>query len=174
MLVQEVGRILEYENLYNAKLVDGIQINMVLPQPHQIKILKDIYPELKIAIETVPDENSVKQLTPKLVKDYAKVDYIVLDPSHGRGKEFDMGQIIASYKILRDGGFESEVVFAGGFNGDNVRNRVIQLKDIVGSKNFSIDATGGLRDKVGEGYGNDTLNLNKLESYLRGASEVFN
>jgi hypothetical protein len=170
-LVQEVGTILERDGIYNSGLVGGLQINGVFPAPYKIKILKDIYPELKIVLQISPSTDSMQQLAKKLANDYKELDYVILDPSYGKGIEFDTPQIASAYRALRDNGVESSIVFAGGMNGNNVKSKLDHLERIVGSKEFSIDAEGGLRDKVGEGYGNDTLNLGKVARYLRGASD---
>ena len=172
-LVHELGRLMEHDGIYVNGLVDGVQLNRVFPRPYEIKVLKDIYPELKIILQVYPDPDSTKQLAKNLAREYGQLDYIILDYSHGKGVELDTAQISLSYRTIRDSGFGAGVVFAGGLTGDNIKAKVAQLSEAVGSYDFSIDAEGGLRDKVGEGYGNDVLNLGKVASFLRGASEAF-
>jgi hypothetical protein len=170
-LLPELDRVLAHENIYEAGLVGGVQINRAFPEPREIKALKDAYPELKIVLQVYPKEDSVAQLAEQLAREYGELDYIIVDYSHGTGTEFDARQVTATYRALRDAGVGSGITFAGGFSGENVRLKAHRLVEAVGTRDFSIDAEGGLRDRAGEGYGNDMLNLGKVESFLRGSFE---
>ncbi|MDE1865789.1 MAG: hypothetical protein KGH94_04105 [Candidatus Micrarchaeota archaeon] len=172
-LVGEVKRLLEHGGIYSNGLVDGVQLNRVFPHRVEIEELKDKYPRLKIVLQVYPESDSVQQLAKTLANDYKQLDYLILDYSQGRGVELDTMKIAETYQRFRDSGVTSGITFAGGFTGDNVRAKVAQLKRAVGSDDFSIDAEGGLRDKLGEGYGNDALNLEKVRSFLREAREAF-
>jgi phosphoribosylanthranilate isomerase len=174
-LVGELDTLLKSENIYEKGLVGGVQINGVWPKTGQMSEIRSKFPGLKIILQmssVVTGDMTVPQVADKLAKDYAGVEYIILDSSHGKGIEFDTAEITSIYQTFRNGGVQSAIVFAGGFNGDNVKEKLVQLIKAANTSNFSIDAEGGLRDKVGEGYGNDILNLDKVRSYLKGASEI--
>ena len=44
----------------------------------------------------------------------------------------------------------------------------------IDSKDFCIDAEGGLRDKLSSDYGDDLINLEKVKGYIQSASRVLN
>jgi phosphoribosylanthranilate isomerase len=183
-LVQEIERVFalpetsrqETGNIYNSMLVDSLQLNGDWPTRDQISEITASYPDVSIILQVSP--KVTEGLTPMQVAEKIKgdhpdgVDYLILDPSRGRGIAFDMKQAMTTFEAIRSLGINSEIVFAGGFTGENVQERVAELRKELGHKKFSIDAEGGLRDKVGEGYGNDILNLQKVAAYLRGASEA--
>lgn len=175
-LVGELETLLKLDRIYEKGLVGGVQINRVWPKTSQISEIRNNFPELKIILQmssVVTGDMTVPQVADKLAKDYAGIEYIILDSSHGKGIEFDTAESTSTCQTFRNGGVQSTIVFAGGFNGDNVKDKVTRLKEAFRSQDFSIDAEGGLRDKVGEGYGDDVLNLDKVKAYLNGASEVF-
>ncbi len=172
-LIVELGAILGAYglNLYGSGMVDGIQINRTFPSPGEINTLKDTYPDLKMILQVYLGEDSAEALAKNLTSNYGMLDYIIIDYSHGNAREADIPKITLAHRMLIDNGVNAEIVFAGGFTGSNVREKVSLLKGAVGGLGFSIDAEGGLRDRVGTGYGNDILNMNKVKEYLRGASE---
>lgn len=174
-LVPELEEVLVLDRIYRKGLVGGVQINGVWPTTDQISEIRGKFPELKITLQmssAVTGDMTQQQVAGKLAAGYADIEYIILDSSHGTGVEFDTAEIASTYRTFRENGVRSAVVFAGGFNGDNVKEKLAQLMRVTNTRDFSIDAEGGLRDRVGEGYGNDLLNLNKVQSYLRGSSEV--
>jgi phosphoribosylanthranilate isomerase len=180
-LVPEISAVLDLENAYQRKLVGGVQINLTWPSQEEVKAIKCKYPELKIILSVSPrvtEGMTMRQVAERMAKDYSNVDYLILDASGGRGVAFDPSQIIATYNTLRRNGVNSEIVFSGGLSGDNVTERLSLLEKAVGTKRFSIDAEGGLRDKILmdgkqiETYGADLLNLDKVDSYLKRASEI--
>jgi len=173
-LLAELFSAIGYNFVYSAKLIGGIQINEFIPTPKQVRDIRSGYPELKIILQISPKSSEGLgdvEMAQKLVKDYQDVDYLILDSSRGMGIEFNTEKVTATYNMFRAHGIRSNIIFTGGFNGENTKEKISQLKVAVGNQNFSIDAEGGLRDRVGDGYGNDILNLKKVEGYLRGASE---
>ena len=105
----------------------------------------------------------------KLSRDYSGIDYVLLDSSLGNGIAFEAAVIFSTYLSLRKGGVKCDIVFAGGFNGDTVKEKLALLMRATGTTDFSIDAEGGLRDKFGESYGNDVLDMDKTRRYIEGA-----
>jgi hypothetical protein len=171
-LTYEIGKVLDYKDIYKNKLVNGLQINRVFPRPGEIEALKDAYPELRLIVAVHPDQHLIGHMAKYLVRNYKELDYVIIDPSEGKGIGLGVESAASTYRILRDEGFDRGIVFAGNFNGENVRTNIKMLEESIGSRNFSIDAESGNRDKVGKGYGNDIINMGKVGSYLRGASEA--
>lgn len=174
-LVPELEAVMRLGSIYHRGLVEGVQINRVWPTTHQMAELRSKFPQLKIILQIssfVTGEMSDEEVARKLAKGYGDVAYVILDSSHGKGVEFDVSSITSTYKTFKANGVPSKVVFAGGFNGENVKSKLLDLRDEVGAEDFCIDAEGGLRDKLGEGYGNDVFNPDKARAYLRGAASV--
>ena len=170
--VLAIERVLEYESIYDSGLVGGVQINGAFPEPDSVEELRNSYPSLKLALQVNPGTMEIETMAKTLAGYYKGLDYVLFDSSGGRGLELDVGRIAAAYRALKDSGSEAGVVFAGGLAGGNVTHKIKLLAEAIGERGFSIDAEGGLRDRVGEGYGNDMLNMDKVASYLRGASEA--
>ncbi len=175
LLVQQLRALLELGAIYRRGLVDGVQLNKVWPTTAQMAEIKAEFPQLKIILQMSPHVTagmSMEQVAVKLANGYSGIDYIILDSSGGRGIEFDMQAITSEYQTLKSGGVKSDIVFAGGFSGENVAEKLSGLIRATNTTSFSIDAEGGLRDKLGEGYGNDAFNAEKARTYLKGAAEV--
>lgn len=168
-LVQEIERVLEYNSIYDSGLVGGLQINGAFPEPESVEWLKNSYPSLKLALQVNPDTKEIEAMAKTIARYYKGLDYVLLDSSGGRGLELDTKSIAATYRALRDNGSEAGMVFAGGLTGENIANKIRLLAGATGVTEFSIDAEGGLRNRLGEGYGNDLLDLAKVASYLGGA-----
>jgi hypothetical protein len=174
-LLLEIHRVMGLDGIYSKGLVKGLQINGIWPKTEEMEEIKAVYPELKVVLQISPkvtEGMTTDQVAKKIAKRYADFDYLILDASRGKGIEFDVAETASIYRNFRNHGVEARIIFAGGLNGDNVKEKVTQLKEMLGSQDFSIDAEGGLRNKLGEGYGNDLLDLGKVESYLKGASEA--
>jgi phosphoribosylanthranilate isomerase len=171
-LLKEVWKVLNTESIYYRVLVGGLQINGVLPTPEQFGSIKHAFPELKLILQLSPKTVGtmhVNDIAKSLSNDYAGVDYVLIDPSMGTGKEFDVNVAVETYHMLRTNCISAGIVFAGGLNGSNVSSKVRSVSKAIGTTEFSIDAEGGLRDRLGDGYGNDALNMEKVRAYLRNA-----
>ncbi|MDE1854889.1 MAG: hypothetical protein KGH57_01025 [Candidatus Micrarchaeota archaeon] len=176
LLVSELDTLLSIRSIYDRGLVGGVQINKVWPTPEQVSEIRSRFPKLKITLQmssSVTGGMTGEQVADRLAKEYADVEYIILDQSGGKGIEFDMSESVSAYLTFRARGVKSNIVIAGGLDGSNVRRKITAIQSGVDSLDFSIDAEGGLRDRVGEGYGNDVLNPAYVQSYLEGASERF-
>ena len=172
-LVSELTMVMEYRNIYSSGKVHGVQINGVFPRPGDIEAIKEIYPKLNVILQLHPEDGSEARLAKSLSAEYKSVDYLILDYSQGKGKGIDIGKMVDLEKVLRDSGVEAGIVYSGGIHGGNVETVVKKLRDARGGCDFSIDAEGGLRDRIGDGYGNDTMNLKKVRAYLEGAVRAF-
>lgn len=174
-LASEVEKV--FKDLYFNDLCKSVQLNIPWPEVGQLERMQMVMPDLKIVLQLSHKamENKSPVEIAKRVKNYGSlIDYVLIDPSGGRGLEFDIDTSIEVYNQIKDTAFADLTIgFAGGFTGDNVQTRVDELyRRTYGSSNFSIDAEGGLRDKLSEEYGDDLLNMHKVRSYLQEASKV--
>ncbi len=158
-LVHEIVTVLDYEGIYKNGLIGGVQINGSFPFPFEVKKLKDDYPELRITLQVHPSKGSIRDMAKYLAKNYKAVDYVIIDPSEGKGIELDVAQTVRTYNILKDNGFNANIVLAGNLNGDNVIKKITEFKRLLKSDDFSLDAESGVRS------------ISKVKSYLRGAAE---
>ena len=159
-----------FDSIYESGLCRALQLNMAWPEVSHIIEIKEIFPEMQIVfqvksvmLEQGPPHNIVSG-----IRTYGEnmFDYVLVDPSEGKGIEFDLEKSIAFYKELRERVPEARVGFAGGLNGNNVTTKVKSLIDMLDTSDFCIDAEGGLRNN--KGY----LDLGEVRKYVKEASHV--
>ena len=172
-LANQVSQI--FNPLYDSGLCRALQLNIVLPPLKEVKKIKQQFPDLKIVLQV--QNNLVYEKTPTEVitifKPYeGHFDYVLIDPSGGRGLEFNMNKSLALHSWLQHTHQEIGIGFAGGFTGENVTKRCQTIIEQTKKDNFSIDSEGGLRDKLSQEYGDDLLNLQKCRDYLQEVSKV--
>jgi hypothetical protein len=172
-LAEQVSKI--FEGIYTDNLCHSIQLNIIWPDANQVKLIKERFPEMHIVFQA-----SHKAMTDKTVKEICDgiggygdaLNYVLIDPSGGKGLEFEIENSVNLYSELRARFPDLVVGFAGGFNGSNVKCKLDNLIGKVGESCFCIDAEGGLRDKISDNYGDDLLNIGKVRDYLQSASSV--
>lgn len=180
-IVERVEQIFDKTGIFSTNLCRAIQLNGYL---NEIKIgdlerIKKNYHQLKIIMQInsdmmrICDCDGTSEIVRKLLSISRFIDYVLIDPSSGEGRKM---KIWKSVKLAK--GIKKEIPglgigFAGGLDWDNVNFTVLKIRQLFGSKNFSIDSETGLRDRVGDGYGNDDLNIEKVEQYLRNALMAF-
>ncbi|MBI2063867.1 MAG: hypothetical protein HYT65_02650 [Candidatus Yanofskybacteria bacterium] len=174
---QFVDKILQLSNGYLAQHDFGLQLNGAFGKiaPEALASIRSKYPRLKLILQLhrkVLDTMPITDIVTHLKEMETLIDYVLIDPSGGRGEEMDVsaGAFLAKQIINQT---PIAVGFAGGLRGDNVAKIVGELRNKLGMNNFSIDAEGGLRDKVGEGYGNDDFNIKKAQKYFINAVQAF-
>ena len=139
-----------------------------------MKAVKRFFPSVKFVVQLSHSamNNSTPSEIARRVREYEETaNYTLIDPSGGKGREFDIEHSIAVYEALRNQVPQTTIGFAGGFTGANVEQRVLTLKQRLETEDFCIDAEGGLRDKITDEYGDDLLNLDKVKDYLRKATK---
>lgn len=100
------------------------------------------------------------------------INYVLIDPSGGRGLEFDLDSSVILYSKLKERCPNLIIGFAGGFTGENVSLKTRKLIERLGDNSFCIDAEGGLRNKITSVYGDDLLDIKKVRKYLQSASSI--
>ncbi len=172
-LSDQVYRI--FNHLYRDDVCKAVQLNITWPDIKQVKQIKKDFPEMQIVFEankTVLEGKSAGDVAQGIKQYGSLIDYVLIDPSEGNGEEFDVNNSIHIYQELKDRLQNVTIGFAGGFTGENVEERVQRLASALGNTDFCIDAQGKLRDKVGEAYGQDKLNIKKVKAYLQNASKI--
>lgn len=172
-LASQIERV--FEPIYSEGLCRALQLNIPWPDLSQLNIIKEKYPELKILLQLSSMAMAEKSIIgiADLTKNYdTLIDYILIDPSGGRGKEFNIDFSVNLYQELNSKLPDKIVGFAGGLKDENVEDIIKSLTKKLQTTNFSIDAEGALRDKLSKEYGDDLLNLKKVKFYLRNASKV--
>ncbi len=169
-LADQVSRV--FEGIYENGLCRAMQLNIVWPDLNQVKKIKTKFPEMQIVFQA--SQNVMKGKTPieiaKGIKQYNDfLDYVLIDPSGGRGEPFNIKNSLEVYSELREKLPDLTIGFAGGFTEKNVSERLLKIILQTGEKDFCIDAEGGLRDKITKEYGDDLLNIDKSKKYSKEA-----
>ncbi len=156
--------------LIGVERFDGFQLNIPWPDELELLTYKFYYPDKKIvlqvgggALEMI--QNSPEKLVKRLTRYTDLVDYILLDPSGGRGKIFD-GEQLLNYLVAAEDGILGNVGLgvAGGLSGETMHLVEPLLQEFP---NISIDAEARLRNE------NDHLDMNLVEGYISKAAEIF-
>ncbi len=174
-LAEQVGQIFQ-NGMYDSGLCRALQLNVAWPKKRQVGKIKEKFPEMQIVLQV--SAGAMQDRTAKgvaeCVDEYGRmIDYVLIDPSGGKGQEFDVGRSVKVYRALNDlDDREFTIGFAGGLKAENVYERVGAVSDWLDTKNFCIDAEGGLRDKLSPEYGDDLLNQEKVRDYLQGAAKI--
>lgn len=152
-----------------------IQINATFPDVSQLEKIKERFGKLRISLQVDYRGMDLNQVSDKVVSYCDCLDYVLIDPSRGRGDMFDIDESTSLYLRIKDKRPNYEIVFAGGLNGDNVEDVLSKIIDRIKTKEFSICAEGKLRDKISDKHwGQDVLNIEKVRKYLIGARRILN
>jgi hypothetical protein len=172
-LSQQISRL--FDGVYDEGLCRALQLNLAWPDISEVEKIMNIFPQMQIVFQAssaiMEEVSDTTQLAKRIAEYRDFISYILIDPSGGRGKVFNVESSVNVYQELVERCPDLTIGFAGGFTGENAASRIEKIRKEVG-KDFCIDAEGGLRDKLSEEYGDDTLNMKKVESYLNGASTI--
>ena len=176
-LADQIGKIFNTRGLYRNNLCRALQLNVnwLELKQKQVEMIKEMFPEMQIVLQAskeVIDDKTPTQIAESVRKYGNSIDYVLIDPSRGRGQSFDTERPVQIYQELQSHCPDLIIGFAGGFDGKNVGVRTSELVNLTGTDNFCIDAEGGLRDKLSDKYGDDLFNGKKINSYLQGVSRV--
>ncbi len=160
---------------YDKELCRTIQLNIPFPKISEIEKIKENMPELKIifqASQNIIDNKTSNEIVEKISQYKNLINYILIDPSGGQGKEFNIDFSVELYKKMSKEFPQLLVGFAGGFSGENVSKRVCDLICRCWDTGFNIDAESGLRTKLSENYGNDLYNWKKVKKYIKDSTSI--
>lgn len=148
--------------------LDGFQLNICWPIWGQLAAYKKHYDKeivLQVghrAFEEV--DNSPEKLAARLLLYEDIIDRVLLDPSGGLGKSFDIESAKQYLRIIRDRGFKKGIGVAGGLSPTTLCLIEPLVKEFP---DLSIDAESRLRDK------DDNLDLDVAKQYLLNALQIF-
>lgn len=149
----------------------GFQLNVSWPEPKDLETFhtqsdKKMKIVLQIgsgAFEKI--DHSPEKLARKVKTEYeGLIDYILLDPSGGQGKQFDPEKAKAYLDALLDVNINAALGVAGGLCAETLGSFELLVKYFP---DLCVDAEGRLRDK------DDNLDLKLAQAYLRRAINIF-
>jgi hypothetical protein len=164
------------ETPYHQGLCQAIQLNIPWPFTTTIEKVKRRLPGLEIVIQlsrASMEGLNLAQISERVYRYKDLADHVLIDPSGGQGREFDLETSARLYEFIKEKCPGLTIGFAGGLSGDNVEQRVSKLRSMLRTSHFSIDAEGHLRDKRSDQYGDDDLSLQRVNSFLAGTVAGF-
>jgi hypothetical protein len=149
----------------------GFQLNIAWPSREVLSRYRAWAPRNRstIVLQCGPDALAQLNRDPKRIADRVAryeglVDYVLIDPSAGLGKEFDVEFAGRCFRALTDRAPETiGIGIAGGLHAGNLD----RLEPLLGDFRFSVDAEGKLRDS------NDDLDVRAAREYLATADQLF-
>jgi len=154
---------------YGGPNMHGFQLNVAWPDPKQLLTYKKICQPKRLVLQlggaaVAEVEGSARKLANRVAQYAYIATDVLLDPSGGVGREFDIARAIEYLRAMRDLGLGLGV--AGGLSASNL----IRLIEPIAAEfpDISIDAEGKLRD------GNDDLDLREARRFVTHAATIFN
>lgn len=171
----QLSSLLNYKDLYADHLCEGVQLNISWPPLRELKETKNRFPDLKIILQIGPrilSQTSTNDIVERLAAYEQLIQYVLIDPSGGRGTVFEPTSITPLYKQIKESFVNLGMVIAGGFDHKNVRGRLRLLSQAVGSTNFGIDAERGLRIQV-QGQSITKVSIPKVTEFVHNSAAFF-
>jgi|GEM_PF-3600544 len=150
-----------FRDLYREGIRPAAQLNGT-PSVDDVARLRDACPDIELIYQLRPEllQKGINAVVDEIGRHRGAFQHVLIDPSCGRGEDMRPGEA-ASFAIALQRAFPHVIPgFAGGFSGTNAYIRVVVLSAATGSKQFSIDAEGKLRN------GADELHALFVQGYL--------
>ncbi len=166
MLADEIEQVFMLNNLYDV--CKAVQLNLPWPKINEVEKIKNKFRNMEIVLQIsgwATEGFTLNEISEKVQEYDALVDYCLFDPSMGRGIPFDLEEGIMMMNILSEALPNALMGVAGGFDGNNVGDKLKMIKEGYDA-DFFIDAEGGLRDN------NNELDYEKVDAYLKNAADV--
>ncbi len=164
-LVQRVGEIFDTSGIFSTSLCRAIQLNGYLDdiRVDDLARIKKHYHQLKIIMQIdhqFVNSSNVYGVVHKLLQISRFIDYVVIDSSRGAEMPMSINKSINLAKAIRNDIRNLGIGFAGGFNGENSYFNILKLRQLLKSKDFSVDS-------------DDSLNIDKAERYIANTLAAF-
>lgn len=159
----------EDDGIEDWRYYDMLQLNMVWPNVDEIKKIRKAFKGLDIIFQAssrTMEGKTPQQFIEQLKKYESCIEYVLLDPSGGLGREFEAERVVPFYETIRKNMPHVGIGFAGGLSGENLESKMSSVIKLIGTNDISIDAEGKLRT-------DDKLDMNKVKEYLQAARRVF-
>lgn len=170
----QLADLLARTDCFDADVCRRVQLNVATPAVGALEAARRAHPGLELVLQVPLWREDLRRATELLrfVSPYAGVvDYVLLDPSGGRGAGADDALIGA---IAEASGALAErfgIVLAGGLGPANTEAELNRFRRALGEVPFSVDAEGKLRGGAADGKRvGDRLNATKMGEYLRAAA----
>jgi|Napbiome12C3dose_1001474.scaffolds.fasta_scaffold00006_66 hypothetical protein len=174
-LAEQVLRLFDKGNIYADNLCRVLQLNIAWPNINQLERIRTELPQLGLILTLTPRilrKESRFDIEDKLADYKDIVNYVLIDPSGGIRKVFEAKTVLPLYSSIKDIMRNQIVVFTGGFNEINIKPRLIEIAGLIKTKQFGIDAEGGLRESNRDPHAGK-LSLYKTVTYLKNAASFF-
>lgn len=175
-LAHQLEVLLVQNGLYSDRLCQGLQLNIPWPPSAEVEKTKMNFPDLKIILQLGPkvlSENNPEYIAANLAPYQELINYVLIDPSGGRGRVFAVNTIAPTFNRIRELYPDLPLVFAGGFDGSNVSTRLWLLYQTVGTTNFGIDAEDGLRVQKRDKQSLTHYSIPRARRYVQNAALFF-
>ena len=109
------------EEIYSVNCCDTIQINRMWPDHKDLERIKTKYESLGIIQQVVyqnTNKEELAELVEKIMSYDGLIDYVLIDPSRGRGKGFDVDTTSRLFSEFKTADQNISVVIAGGLSGE--------------------------------------------------------
>jgi phosphoribosylanthranilate isomerase len=138
--------------------VEAVQLNIVRPNKEEIRKIKNAHPDVKIIFQA--NRSILNNVDGYFQNDKTlPVEYCLVDPSGGRGKEFDRESFDQWINDLSKNLPNTTFGIAGGLSPENVGKYIEEFP------NFSIDTETKVRT-------NNQLDDEKVEKFLKNACRL--
>ncbi|MDP4012650.1 MAG: hypothetical protein Q8R00_03545 [Candidatus Nanoarchaeia archaeon] len=155
--------------LHFAVPVDwGLQINSAWPEVNEVYKIKNHFNDKKIILQMPKQAIESGDYHQNLRKYSGLVDYVLIDPSGGKGLDFDLVKCSELMQVISEALPEAIVGIAGGLSGDNVAARFDEIAKAY-EKPFSIDAEGKLRVET---FSESFLDFEEVKSYIEKSAKA--
>jgi len=150
---------------YENHTCQGLQLNVEWPRPKDIDAISEFDPGLEFVLQ-IEDKPylDMKYLAYRAKEYHGLVDYCLIDPSRGAGKDFEVERAVELMHLCQESLPDAVIGIAGGFDGTNVEARIKTIKQCY-DKPFFIDAEGKLRDR-------QCLNIGKCKDYIQNSAKA--
>ncbi|MGD9275981.1 MAG: hypothetical protein PVJ67_02315 [Candidatus Pacearchaeota archaeon] len=147
-LAKDVISIFNRDGIYKDNLCRALQLNLAWPKKSELEKILNQFPEMQIVLQLpkkILEGEGEKEIARKL-NNYSKfIQGTIMDPSGGKGDDFNLSYSSKLYSEIKDRNPRLVVCFAGGNNSSNICNRIRDIGACLGSKDFSVDAETGVR-----------------------------
>lgn len=107
----------------------GLQINALWPDINHLKVLKRLGHIITLQLPAKAIEIENIRVVDKLKTYRDVVDYALIDPSGGQGKDFSIGHASSLMTLIKKEIPEITPGVAGGFSSDNVEERIRAIQE---------------------------------------------
>lgn len=176
-LPQQIKQLFTETEIYQDGLCRTLQLNLSWPDVDQLRQIRQELPGLKIILSLsgrILKRQPWAEISRRAWKYRDLADYVLIDPSGGRGIEFEDRYFPPYYRLINDILPDTPVVLAGGFDDRNVLRRIYNISRLLHTEAFGIDAETRLRVKKDRSDHFGEFSSKKAADYIKKAAAFFN